>query len=500
VIGKFFAPVPGERASEFPGQVLHLADECATAYSRGVLIASSLHEPQSQKMFIRMLNHTNDIVTIPSGKVVTTCATVEVPEEEDMPVATTNNLDVMIKEWCAPLVGRERQKAMQMLQQHRQVFSQHKYDLGRTQIVKHEIPLIPDARPLKQRPYRHGPIQEQEIERQVQELKEQGLIKEGQGAWSSPVVLVQKKDKSWRFCVDYRKLNDVTSKDAYPLPRIDESLDALGGSRYFSTLDLTSGYWQVELDETAKTKAAFATRSGLWEWQVLPFGLTSAPSTFERLMETVLRGLHWKTLLIYLDDIIVFSPDLDSHLERLQEVFQRLMVAGLKLKPEKCHLFAKKVHYLGHVVSAQGIETEDDKTQAVQQWPTPKHKTDIRAFLGTCGYYRRFIKKYSEVSRPLSQACAKNSPFQWTTECQTAFSQLKAALTTAPILAYPNYSIPFILDTDASQVGSGAVLSQQQEGEERVVSYFSKMYSSEEINYCVTRQELLAIVKAVKHF
>jgi hypothetical protein len=158
----------------------------------------------------------------------------------------------------------------------------------------------------------------------VEELKTHGLVKEGHGAWSSPVVLVRKKDNTWRFCVDYRKLNEVTHKDAYPLPRIDDSLDALGGSRLFSTLDLTSGYWQVELDEVAREKAAFVTRSGLWEWQVLPFGLTSAPSTFERLMERVLRGLHWETLLIYLDDIIVFSRDLDSHLERLAEVFTRL--------------------------------------------------------------------------------------------------------------------------------------------------------------------------------
>ena len=187
-------------------------------------------------------------------------------------------------------------------------------------------------------------------------LLEKGLIAPADRAWSPPVVLVKKKDASWRFCIDYRKLNAVTQQDAYPLPRVDESLDALAGSRYFSTLDLTSGYWQVELEESAKEKAAFSTRTGLWEWEVLPFGLTSAPSTFERLMETVLRGLHWRTLLIYLDDIIIFSSDYEEHLSRLDEVFQRLIKAGLKLKPSKCNLMKSETLYLGHIVGKDGIK------------------------------------------------------------------------------------------------------------------------------------------------
>ena len=470
-------------------------------YTDGVVIASALYHPQQQpKIYVRMLNHTTEPVTIPPGKVLTRCCTVESIESPQSEGATPDAFEQEVKKWCQHLPALEKQAATQMLRRHQEVFSAHKYDLGRTDLVKHEIPLVSGTRPLKQRPYRHGPVQEKEIERQVQELRAQGLIREGYGAWSSPVVLVQKKDGSWRFCVDYRKLNDSTHKDAYPLPRIDDSLDALGGSKYFSTLDLTSGYWQVELEESAKEKAAFSTRSGLWEGQVLSFGLTSAPSTFERLMETVLRGLHWQTVLIYLDDIIVFSKDMNSHLERLAEVFQRLTAAGLKLKPQKCTLFAEQVQYLGHVVSQNGISTDDSKVQRVQEWPRPQHKTDVRAFLGTCGYYRRFIPRYSEVSRSLSQLCSKDSRFQWDEECELAFNKLKAHLVTAPILAYPDYAREFILDTDASQVGTGAVLSQIHGGQERVVSYYSKMYSSEESNYCVTRQELLAIIKAVRHF
>ena len=468
-----------------------------------VMVATSLHAPTDQDLVIRLMNPTDSPVTIKAGQLVARCTAVDLVST-DQPTGSQPELPAYLQEhmqeWGQHLTTVEQQKLENLLQKHQDVFSSSKFDVGRTNVNQHEIPITTGTRPIKQRPYRHGPAQEEEIEKQVQELKEHGLIKEGHGAWSSPVVLVKKKDNSWRFCVDYRLLNEVTTKDAYPLPRIDDSLDALGGSKLFSTLDLTSGYWQVELEESAKEKAAFVTRSGLWEWEVLPFGLCSAPSTFERLMETVLRGLHWKTLLIYLDDIIVFSKDFDTHLERLAEVFSRLRQAGLKLKPSKCTLLAQRVQYLGHVVSSAGVETDEEKVRAVRDWPTPRHKKDVRAFLGTCGYYRRFIAKYSEISRPLSQLSSKHTSFKWDEQCQAAFDALKARLTEAPILAYPEYSLPFILDTDASHVGTGAVLSQVQDGREHVVSYYSKMFTPEEGNYCVTRKELLAIVKAVKHF
>ena len=469
----------------------------------GLMVATSVHHPQGRDVAIRLMNPTDNDIRVKSGQVIAKCSPVDIMEQQ-IESTTPNSLPTYLQEcfttWGEHLPPDEKAQLEALLVKHQGVFSNGKFDVGRTKVTQHSITVQDGTRPIKQRPYRHGPIQEAEVERQVQELKQQGFIREVHGAWSSPVVLVKKKDDSWRFCVDYRQLNEVTAKDAYPLPRIDDSLDALGGSRLFSTLDLTSGYWQVELEESAKEKAAFVTRSGLWEWEVLPFGLTSAPSTFERLMETVLRGLHWKTLLIYLDDIIVFSKDVETHIERLGEVFTRLRQAGLKLKPSKCTLFAKRVQYLGHVVSDQGVETDETKVQCVRDWPIPHHRKDVRAFLGTCGYYRRFIPNYSEVSRPLSQLSSKQVPFKWDPEAQNAFDRLKECLTQAPILAYPDHSLPFILDTDASQVGTGAVLSQIQQGQERPIAYYSKMYSKEEANYCVTRQELLAIVKALKHF
>jgi hypothetical protein len=223
----------------------------------------------------------------------------------------------------------EKAQVAKMLSRYKNVFSTGDMDIGQTDLVKHTIPVEPGTRPIRQPPHRLGPEKEAIAEKQVEELLERGLIEPSSAAWSSPVVLVRKKDGGWRFCVDYRRLNAVTLQDAYPIPRIDESLDALAGSKFFSTLDLASGYWQVPLDDEARDKSTFATRGGLWRWKVLPFGLTSAPATFQRLMEKVLTGLHWKTLLLYLDDIIVIGPDFQTHLARLEQVLHRLKVAGL---------------------------------------------------------------------------------------------------------------------------------------------------------------------------
>ena len=255
----------------------------------------------------------------------------------------------------------EEHKLANLLLEYEDVFSRDDTDVGKTTLVEHEIPVEDGTQPIRQPPRRLGPEKDNEVQRQVDELRQKGLVEPANSAWSSPVVLVKKKDNSWRLCVDYRKLNAVTRKDAYPLPRVDDSLDALAGSIYFSTLDLISGYWQVPLSPDAQEKSAFTTRGGLWKWKVLPFGLTSAPATFERLMEQVLRGLHWSSLLLYLDDVIVFSASFDSHLDRLATVLQRFRQANLKLKPGKCALLQKEVTFLGHVVSHQGVATDPEK-------------------------------------------------------------------------------------------------------------------------------------------
>ena len=285
----------------------------------------------------------------------------------------------------------------------------------------------------------------------------------------------------------------MTIKDAYPLPRVDDNLDTLAGARYFSTLDLASGYWQVEMDPKDAEKTAFCTRYGLYQWRVMPFGLCNAPSTFERLMERVLAGLQWKVALLYLDDVIVFSATVEQQMERLRLIFDRIRSAHLQLKPKKCHLFQEEVSFLGNRVSAQGVTTEEDKVQAVREWPVPQTVKAVRAFLGLTGYYHCFIQDYLTAG-PLIALTQKAAVFRWGDEEQKAFEELKEKLTAAPILGYPCDKGDFILDTDASQCAIGAVLSQVQDGREVVIAYGSRRLTKSERNYCVTRQELLAIV------
>ena len=339
-----------------------------------------------------------------------------------------------------------------------------------------------------------------EAEKQINEMLQKDVIQPSSSPWSSGIVMVQKKDGTKRFCVDYRRMNDVTIKDAYPLPRIDDSLDQLSGAEWFSSLDLNSGYWQVEVNEEDREKTAFASRQGLFEFKVMPFGLCNAPATFERLMEIVLAGLNWQVCLIYLDDVIVIGKTFENMIQNLDMVLQKMKDAGLKLKPRKCHLFAKEVEFLGHVITKDGIKTDPKKTKVVQDWPKPENVHEVRSFLGFCSYYRRFICKFAEIAKPLHKLSEKSQKFVWTEECSTAFETLKEKLVQCTILSHPDFKEPFVLDTDASDIAIGAVLSQRINGEERVVSFASRTLSKSERRYCVTRKELLAVVHFVKYF
>ena len=284
------------------------------------------------------------------------------------------------------------------------------------------------------------------------------------------------------------------------MPRMDDTLDALSGSNWFSTLDLKSGYHQVPLAAEDRPKTALSAGNGLWHWRVMPFGLSNAAATFERLMDSVLAGMHWRSLLVYLDDVIVFGKTFEEQLQRLEDVFRRMRTANLKLNPKKCLLFRSEVRFLGHVVSREGVKTDPSKTAAVEEWPPPSNVRELRSFLGFCTYYRRFVKGFANIAAPLHALTKDGTAFKWTTACQNSFDSLKAALAQAPVLQYPEPTKPFILDTDASSTGIGAVLSQVRNGVEQVVAYYSRAMSTQEKNYCVTRKELLAVIDAVRHF
>ena len=386
-----------------------------------------------------------------------------------------------------------------LLGAYKHVFAEKGGAMGRASFVKHSIRT--KGPPIHQPPRRIPVALQGAVKAEVKEMLNQGVIQPSSSPWSSPVVMVKKKNGSWRFCIDFRKVNAITHKDAYPLPCIDATLDSLCGSSYFTTLDLASGYWQIEMDEVDKEKTAFSTPQGHFEFNVMPFGLTNAPATFQRLMECALAGLSPEQCLIYLDDIIVFGKSFEQHLNRLEKVFKHLAKVGLKLRTNKCCFAQKQVHYLGYIVSSKGIHTDPAKLSAVTKCPTPRNIKQLRHFLGLTNYYRKFIQGYSHIAEPLHKLTRKTSnEFCWNDNCQEAFELLKQRLTSAPILAFPNFEIPFIVYTDASEYAMGAVLSQVQEGRERVIAYWSRQLRKAERNYSTIEREALAVVGAVKEF
>jgi hypothetical protein len=393
----------------------------------------------------------------------------------------------------------DQQKLAELLKKHKDAFAKDKMELGTCSLVKHRIETA-GAAPVRQ-PLRRTPQGfEGEEEKYLKDQLDCGVVRPSNSAWASPIVLVRKKDGSVRWCIDYRKVNDVTIKDAYPLPRIDMCIDCLATAKIFSTFDLQAGYWQLKLDEKDCAKTAFITKYGLFEYTKMPFGLCNAPSTFQRCMELVLRGLQWKILLIYLDDIILYSSTLAEHFEQLDVVMTRLSAAGLKLKPSKCELVRSEVLFLGHIVGQDGVKPNPKTIEAISSWKPPRNVKEVRSYLGLCNYYRQFIHRFSDIAAPLTRLTKKDAEFLWTIQCQEAYETLKKALCTAPVLAYPMPTGQYILDTDASNVGIGAVLSQIQEGKEKVIAYASKKLDKPQQRYSVTRRELLAVVTFVHQF
>ncbi|GBN99011.1 Retrovirus-related Pol polyprotein from transposon 297 [Araneus ventricosus] len=427
-----------------------VTDFSSQVSQKGVLVAATLVDLKREAIPVRVLNLDNKPKTVDKGAIIATCEPVvdiiarpqEFSESLRLP-SILENLEGLNEE--------QRTAVKELLQEFQNLFSTSDSDVGRCNMTQHRIN-TGNHPPIKQYPRRLPLAKKEEAERLVKEMVDNGIIEESSGPWASPIVLVKKKDGSTRFCVDYRKLNEISIKDSYPLPRIDDTLDALNGSQWFSTLDLKSGYWQVEIQPEDKEKTAFTTGQGLCQFMVMPFGLCNAPSTFERLMETVLRGLTSEACLVYLGGIIIVGRTFEEHLNNIRKVFQRLQKANLKLSPKKCRFFRKEVSYLGHTISSDGVKTDPEKTKAVVDWPRPETVHDLRSLLGLCTYYRRFTDK------------------------------------------------EFILDTDASNEGIGAVLSQKIGNEECVIAYFSKSLGKPERNYCVTLEELLAIVKSIEHF
>ena len=402
------------------------------------------------------------------------------------------------------LSNDQKTRLYQLIEEYPDVF---KNRAGKTSKIKHQINIKEGAQPFNAPPYRCAPKRRKIIEDNINEMLKEEIITPSNSPWASPVVLAPKKDGSLRFCVDYRKLNALTIRDAYPIPRIDDTLDALEEAKFISTLDLRSGYWQVQMDPKSQARTAFITHKGLFEFKVMPYGLMNAPATFQRLMDIVLAGLKWQCCLVYIDDVIIYSSTFERHLNDLKQVFEALRQANLTVKASKCYFCRKEIKYLGHIITRDGVKPDPELVSAVKKFPQPRKLKDVQAFLGLTGYYRRFIQNYATIAEPLlkqirSHKNQRNTNYSitWNDACTKAFETLKQKLISSPIMITPNFQYPFILELDASAYGLGAVLAQEYEGKKFVIAYASRILSPAERNYSSTEREALAIVWATKHF
>lgn len=377
-----------------------------------------------------------------------------------------------------------------------------KKGLGLTHLVKHKINTT--GPPIKQRYYPLSPARQRQLDAEVDEMLKLGVIRPSRSPWSNPVLIVTKKDGTGRFCLDSRKINNLTIRDSYPLPYISRILDKLGGARYISSIDLSKAFWQIALDKDSCEKTAFVVPGrGLFEFTRMPFGLKNAPSELQRLADALFGPEFDENAFCYLDDLILVSEDLESHFNLLTRVFERLRNAGLTINLKKCEFCKSELKYLGYMIDSKGLRTDPNKIESIKNFPIPKNAKGIRAFLGLCGYFRRFIRGFSSIAAPLSKLTgSKNgiSLFKWSEEAETAFNNLKEALTTAPVLSCPDFTKPFSIHCDASSVGIGGVLIQNVEGIEHPIAYYSRCLNTHERNYGITERELLAVLDSVTHF
>jgi hypothetical protein len=364
--------------------------------------------------------------------------------------------------------------------------------------VDHRIELVPGSTPPSRPTFRLSATELAELKKQLEELTNAGFIRPSKSPYGAPILFVKKKDGTMRMCVDYRALNNITIKNSYPLPRVDELFDRLQGAKYFSKIDLRSGYHQIRIAPEDVPKTAFRTRYGHFEFLVLPFGLTNAPATFMHLMHETFRSFLDEFALVFLDDILIYSKTLEDHERHVQQVLEMLRKEKLYAKESKCEFFKTEVEFLGHIVGRDGVKMMEDKVKAIAEWPVPTKVADVRSFLGTAGYYRRFIKDFSQLSSPLSDLTKDTVKWLWGKEQQESFTMLKQALQTAPVLILPDPNLPFLVQTDSSGFAVGSVLQQDQGKGLQPIAFLSKKMLSAETRYPVHEQELLSIIIALK--
>lgn len=517
-----WAMIESPATSSLPGGVF--VDNCLI----------SLPKHGSYKVPVLLRNETGHDITLPTNCVIAELATVDHvvpyrrPQENHnqetsvscsaQQQSTGKKPTLSFDFGSSPIPEEWKRRVNKKLNTFSDVFSHHDLDFGHATKVQHHINLKDEA-PFKQRSRPIHPHDFEAVKKHLTTLLDAGIIRESESPFSSPIVVVRKKNGEVRLCVDYRKLNLQTIRDAYALPNLEESFSALAGSQWFSVMDLKSGYYQIEMNEADKAKTAFVCPFGFYEFNRMPQGITNAPSTFQRLMEKCMQDINLKEVLVFLDDLIVFSSTLEEHETRLTHVLERLREYGLKLSPNKCKFYQTSVRYLGHIVSRDGVQTDPEKIQTLKTWPRPQTLKDLQSFLGFTGYYRRFVKDYSKIVKPLTSLTAgyppkrkggkvktnlsgylnPKEPFndRWSDKCQQAFEGIIEKLTSCPVLGYADPKLPYFLHTDASTTGLGAALYQEQNGTTRAIAYASRGLSLSESRYPAHKLEFLALKWAI---
>ena len=501
------------------GQSVYLNPLPSLTLSQQLIAAKCLVTVHKRRAVIKVLNPTYSDVIVRDRQVLATIEEIYpdqvIPfsnshDEESVEVnaikpdsesSNENKLEFDLSE--SDLTEEQKHALSSFLYEYTDIFSSDLSQLGKTSLYKHKIETLPGAKPVRKQFYRTSPETSKEIRKHVDEMLEHGIVQPSNSEWHSPVVLVKKKNGQSRFACDYRALNKITVPMSFPLPHLETVFDSIGDAKaqYFTHVDFKSAFWQVEMSPCSRHKAAFITQDGVFEWKRMPFGLMNAPISFQTLMSGVLRELSFKSVLVYIDDVLIFSPDFDSHLRDLSLVFNKLRQAGLTLEPSKCHFAVKQLKFLGHVISKHGVEVDAEKTKIVSEFPVPKKQKQVRSFMGMANYYRRFIHNFAKISTPLYALLKKDTPFKWTEACQKSFDKLKAALLSAPILSYPDPVKHFVLTCDASDSAIGFYLSQvSTDNQEHVIAYGGKALSKEEKNYNTSEKELLAVLKGVEAY
>ena len=435
------------------GEYVYLNPLPSLTLSKQLIAAKCLVQVRRRRAIIKVMNPTYSDIRVRDRQIVASVEEVRVDEiipfSDSEPAEInvlkpdsdkSNDVQLEFDLSQSDLTQAQKENMYSFLHQYKDIFSSDLSQIGKTSLYKHKIETVQGAKPVRKQFYRTSPEASKEIRKHVDEMLQNDIIQPSNSEWHSPVVLVKKKNGQTRFACDYRALNKITVPMSFPLPHIETVFDSIGDAKaqIFTNLDFKSAFWQVEMSQGSRHKAAFITQEGVYEWKRMPFGLMNPPISFQTLMSGVLRELSFKSVLVYIDDVLIYSRDFDSHLKDLSLVFQKLRQAGLTLEPSKCHFAVKQLKFLGHVISKNGVEVDPEKTRIVSEFPVPRKQKHVRSFLGMANYYRRFIQNFSKIASPLYALLKKDIPFKWTESCQNSFDKLKNALLSAPILSYPD--------------------------------------------------------------